>query len=230
MNLIQTTVVAVLTSGMCLSQTQEQSGMLYCEAVIQTNVSVFLKNNDVAGLQHVQQQITEMERQIPFEVKDGELCQETVFRLYLRLFRATKEIVLTSDKYNAYIIKKSGYNLVKPMRYPEVARAVAFPNEEATLITNAVLRQELEQYQGAKKQMEDNIKKRRMLEGIQAHILGYFKWVNSEISKQSNNRTIERLRSHIVELIPSEDDRDAIFELFSQGSAKTPTNEKVRSP
>lgn len=111
--------------------------------------------------------------------------------------------------------KQTRYNLMKPMRHPEVARAIAFPSEEATLITNAVLRQAFDQYRAAKKQMEDNMGKKRMLDSIQAHILGYFKGIGHEMSKSQNTQMMAQLRLSVTELIPSAKERDAILELLS---------------
>jgi len=183
--------------------------------VIQTNVAVCLANNDVTGLRNVEQQIAELERRFSTSTKDHEQLLRTVSRLYLRLFRATREIALPANNYEDYIIKKQGYNLMKPMRHPEVARAIAFPSEEATLITNAVLRQAFDQYRAAKKQMEDNMGKKRMLDSIQAHILGYFKGIGHEMSKSQNTQMMAQLRLSVTELIPSAKERDAILELLS---------------
>lgn len=215
MRIIKASICAVLASKLCLAQTWNQFDPLSCEAVIQTNVAVCLANNDVTGLRNVEQQIAELERRFSTSTKDHEQLLRTVSRLYLRLFRATREIALPANNYEDYIIKNQGYNLMKPMRHPEVARAIAFPSEEATLITNAVLRQAFDQYRAAKKQMEDNMGKKRMLDSIQAHILGYFKGIGHEMSKSQNTQMMAQLRLSVTELIPSAKERDAILELLS---------------
>ena len=159
MSITQTIMIAVIVPGACLAQMKGEADLLSREAAIQMTVAVCLTNNNVDGLFNVQRQISELERCPPPSVKDKKQLRETVSRSYLRLFQATKEIVLPADQYDRYIVRKKGYNIVKPMRHPEVARAIAFPSEETTLITNAVLRQELDQYRAAKTQMENNMEK-----------------------------------------------------------------------
>lgn len=214
MKIIQIIISVVIVSGACLAQMREEADLLSREAVIQMTVAVCLTNNNVDGLFNVQQQITELERCLPPSVKDKEQLRETVSRSYLRLFQATKEIVLPAGQYEHYVVRKKGYNIVKPMRHPEVARAIAFPTEEATLITNAVLRQELDQYRAAKTQMENNMRKNRVLASIRSHILGYFKGLGHELSEGSNTQAIAQLCCQINELVPSADDRIVIFELL----------------
>ena len=216
MKIIQILVGVVMVSGACLAQMREDTDLLSREAVIQMSVAVCLTNNNVAGLYNVQQQIAELERYLPPSVKGNEQLRETVWRSYLRLFRATKEITLPAGQYEDYMVRKQGYNIVKPMHHPEVARAIAFPTEETTLITNAVLRQELDQYRAAKKQMENNMRQKRALESIRSHILGYFKGIGHELSKGSNTQAIAQLRCQINELVPSADDRNIIFELLPE--------------
>jgi hypothetical protein len=159
MSITQTIMIAVIVPGACLAQMKGEADLLSREAAIQMTVAVCLTNNNVDGLFNVQRQISELERCPPPSVKGKKQLRETVSRSYLRLFQATKEIVLPADQYDRYIVRKEGYNIVKPMRHPEVARAIAFPSEETTLITNAVLRQELDQYRAAKTQMENNMEK-----------------------------------------------------------------------
>ena len=159
MSITQTIMIAVIVPGACLAQMKGEADLLSREAAIQMTVAVCLTNNNVDGLFNVQRQISELERCPPPSVKGKKQLRETVSRSYLRLFQATKEIVLPADQYDRYIVRKKGYNIVKPMRHPEVARAIAFPSEETTLITNAVLRQELDQYRAAKTQMENNMEK-----------------------------------------------------------------------
>ncbi len=205
---------AVIVPGACLAQMKGEADLLSREAAIQKTVAVCVTNNNVDGLFNVQRQISELERCPPPSVKDKEQLRETVSRSYLRLFQATQEIVLPADQYDRYIVRKKGYNIVKPMRHPEVARAIAFPSEETTLITNAVLRQELDQYRAAKTQMENNMRKNRMLESIRSHILGYYKWLGCGLSEGSNTQAIAQVRSQIKEFIKTEDDRNMILELL----------------
>ena len=214
MNIVQTIMIAVIVPGACLAQMKGETDLLSREATIQKTVSVCLTNNNVDGLFNAQQQISELERCSSPSIKGKEQLRETVSRLYLRLFQATKEIVLPADQYDRYIVRKEGYNIVKPMRHPEVARAIAFPSEEPSLITNAVLRQELDQYRAAKTQMENNMRKNRVLESIRSHILGYYKWLGHELSEGSSTQAIAQVRSQIREFIKTEEDRNMILGLL----------------
>jgi hypothetical protein len=214
MRIIQVTINAAMISGLCQAQARDESGLLSRAAVIQANVAVCLKNNDVDGLHNVQQQISALERCVPPREKDSKPHLEAVARSYLKLFQATKEIMLPADQYEEYVVGKQGYNMVKPMRHPEAARAIAFPGEETLLITNAVLRQELNQYRAAKRQREDNMQRKRVLESIRFHVLGYFKGVGHELSKGEDTQASAQLRQQINELVRSANDRNAILELF----------------
>jgi hypothetical protein len=105
------------------------------------------------------------------------------------------------------------------MRHPGVARAIAFPSEEGILITNAVLRQELDQYREAEKQMEDNFRKTRMLENIRTQTLVFFKRIGGELSKETQTPQCSNalLMRQTNELIPSVVDRDILLETLHKG-------------
>lgn len=216
MKATQAIISMAMASGFCMAQADENLDLPSRAAMIQTNMAVCMIQNNVDGLYKVRQQIVELERHLLPRLKDSDQHLEIVSRLHLLIFRATREIDLPADRYDEYVIKKQGYNLSKPMRHPEVARAIAFPSEEVTLITNAVLRQEFDQYQKAKKQMEDNFQKTRMLETIRAQTLVFFKRTGIELPKETRQRSNALLSRQINELIPSEVDRDMLFEIFSE--------------
>jgi hypothetical protein len=211
---IHTFLIAVMvvtwTEAQSFTQnTVNVSSFLLNSGAIETNIFNAVNNDNIEELDVIPMQIRKLELFGTHPQRQAQEQQERIWTLRLKIFHAVRQFKDCAKTHHQELHS----TVALPSPSPTIARAYVFPAFEAELITNALLRQQFDQYCAANETRRKNIYRVRRLTSLEETTFYSLLDMIDAVLPEQRVFVFPIFTLRVTEIFPPGDDRDALLAL-----------------